>query len=92
MKVAKAVKMLGGGRTKKEDVLDLSVGVQLHHKVGDFVEAGEVLARVLTGKHHFNEAIETLKSAFQLSEVPMDGMPELILDASLPLFSHHNDH
>jgi pyrimidine-nucleoside phosphorylase len=92
MKVAKAVKMLGGGRTKKEDVLDLSVGVQLHHKVGDFVEAGEVLARVLTGKHHFNEAIETLKSAFQLSEVPMDGMPELILESSLPLFSHHNEH
>jgi pyrimidine-nucleoside phosphorylase len=92
MKVAKAVKMLGGGRSKKEDVLDLSVGVQLHHKVGDFVEAGEVLARVLTGKHHFNEAIKTLKSAFQLSEVPMDGIPELILDSSLPLFSHHNEH
>jgi pyrimidine-nucleoside phosphorylase len=91
LKVAKVVKLLGGGRAKKEDVLDLGVGVQLQHKVGDFVEQGEVLARVLTGKHHFNEALDLLKSAFQLCEVPMDGMPELILDASLPLFSHHTE-
>jgi pyrimidine-nucleoside phosphorylase len=91
LKVAQAVKMLGGGRSKKEDVLDLGVGVQLQHKVGDFVESGEVLARVLTGTHRFNEALETLKGAFQLSEVPMDELPELILEASLPLFSHPNE-
>jgi pyrimidine-nucleoside phosphorylase len=91
LKIAKAVKMLGGGRSKKEDVLDLGVGVQLQHKVGDFVEVGEVVARVLTGKHHFNEALETLKSAFQFCEMPVDVMPDLILESSLPLFSHHEE-
>jgi thymidine phosphorylase len=91
LKVAKAVKLLGGGRAQKTDVLDLSVGVQLQHKVGDFVEEGEVLAKVFTGKHHFNEAIETLKSAFQYATFPLDEQPPLILESSLPLFLHLNN-
>ena len=33
--------MLGAGRQTKEDDIDLSVGLVLHKKVGDFVEAGE---------------------------------------------------
>ena len=91
LKVAKAVKLLGGGRAQKTDVLDLSVGVQLQRKVGDFVEEGEVLAKVFTGKHHFNEAIETLKSAFQYATFPLDEQPPLILESSLPLFLHLNN-
>ena len=91
LKVAKAVKLLGGGRAQKTDVLDLSVGVQLQRKVGYFVEEGEVLAKVFTGKHHFNEAIETLKSAFQYATFPLDEQPPLILESSLPLFLHLNN-
>jgi len=37
---------LGGGRATKEDVIDLSVGVLLHKKVGDAVAAGESLATI----------------------------------------------
>ena len=37
---------LGGGRATKEDVIDLSVGVVLHKKVGDAVAAGESLATI----------------------------------------------
>ena len=37
---------LGGGRATKEDVIDLSVGVLLHKKVGDAVAAGESLAAI----------------------------------------------
>ena len=37
---------LGGGRATKEDVIDLSVGVVLHKKVGDAVTAGESLATI----------------------------------------------
>jgi len=36
--------MLGGGRVTKESEIDLSVGLILHKKVGDYVEAGESLA------------------------------------------------
>lgn len=36
--------MLGGGRETKDSQIDLSVGLVLQKKVGDYVEAGEVLA------------------------------------------------
>ncbi len=35
--------MLGAGRTKKGDAIDLAVGIQVHHKVGDYVEKGQPL-------------------------------------------------
>ncbi len=38
--------MLGGGRETKDSVIDLSVGLLLHKKVGDYVAAGESLATV----------------------------------------------
>lgn len=39
-----AIKGLGGGRETKDDILDLSVGVMLKAKVGDFVEQGQSVA------------------------------------------------
>ena len=36
--------MLGGGRAKKEDIIDPAVGFILHKKVGDSVEVGDSLA------------------------------------------------
>jgi len=38
--------ILGGGRETKENEIDLSVGLVLHKKVGDKVEAGESLATI----------------------------------------------
>lgn len=38
--------ILGGGRETKESTIDLSVGLVLHKKVGDFVNAGESLATI----------------------------------------------
>lgn len=36
--------ILGGGRETKESDIDLSVGIVLKHKVGDYVKKGDVLA------------------------------------------------
>lgn len=36
--------LLGGGRETKESVIDLSVGLYLHKKVGDYVKKGDVIA------------------------------------------------
>src|SRR5712692_1456932 len=41
--------LLGGGREKKDDTIDPAVGLVLHKKVGDAVEAGEPLCTV-----HYN--------------------------------------
>ncbi len=38
--------ILGGGRETKESVIDLSVGLVLEKKVGDYAEAGEPMARM----------------------------------------------
>ncbi|NDQ57670.1 MAG: thymidine phosphorylase [Acidipila sp.] len=41
--------VLGGGREKKDDAIDAAVGLVLHKKVGDSVEAGEPLCTI-----HYN--------------------------------------
>lgn len=46
--------MLGGGREKKEDIIDPAVGIVLSKKVGDFVKDGESLAVM-----HYNSATHT---------------------------------
>jgi len=53
--------ILGGGRETKESEIDLSVGLVLHKKVGDYVEAGELLAEI-----HANDAgkAETAKARY----------------------------
>jgi pyrimidine-nucleoside phosphorylase len=44
--VGTACVILGGGRERKEDSVDPSVGIVLHKKVGDRVAAGEPLATI----------------------------------------------
>lgn len=64
---------LGAGRHKKGDVLDLSAGIYLHKKVGDFVEKGEKIATIYTEKE--NEvagAIERIKAAYAFSDEKED--------------------
>jgi pyrimidine-nucleoside phosphorylase len=52
--------LLGGGREKKEDSVDHTVGIIIHKKPGDTVSAGEALCTV-----HYNSA-ERLERARQL--------------------------
>lgn len=51
LSVGEAVRVLGGGRLQKDDVLDLGVGVKLHKKAGDPVSQGESLATL-----YYNDA------------------------------------
>ena len=44
--IGTACVLLGGGRERKEDSVDPSVGIVLHKKVGDRVSAGETIATV----------------------------------------------
>jgi pyrimidine-nucleoside phosphorylase len=45
--IGTACVILGGGRERKEDLVDPAVGIILRKKVGDKVAAGEVLATIL---------------------------------------------
>ena len=79
LKVGEAVKVLGGGRSKKGDAVDLGVGVVLHAKVGDEVKRGEPLVTVYHNTRGVKEAVELLKGAFTLSDEPVE-VPPLVLE------------
>jgi pyrimidine-nucleoside phosphorylase len=67
---------LGAGRARKGDPIDLSVGMVVHHKVGDHVSAGEPLATV----HSSDEekavlAREAILEAHAFSDEPVPPLP-----------------
>ncbi|NMB67365.1 MAG: pyrimidine-nucleoside phosphorylase [Chloroflexi bacterium] len=67
---------LGAGRARKEDPIDYAVGIEIHHKVGDFVQAGEPLFTI-----HANDAAKLtaaktrLLAAHQWSTEPVQPLP-----------------
>lgn len=62
--------MLGAGRRKKEDVLDLNAGLIVHKKTGDRVEAGEPLCTLYTKTADLNAASEAYLDALTFSDEP----------------------
>ena len=65
-----AAMLLGAGRETKESVIDMGAGIVLRKKVGDPVQAGEVLAVLHVGggyEKNQAEAEGKLKAAFQIS-------------------------
>jgi pyrimidine-nucleoside phosphorylase len=83
LKVAEAVKHLGGGRLTKEASLDLGVGVVLHKKIGDAVEEGETLVELHASSEpeEYKQAVTALHSAFRISPQPVFELPALIYNA-----------
>ena len=64
--------LLGGGRETKESKIDLSVGIVLKKKVGDYVKAGEPLAVMYANDPvRFDAAKKRLLSAYRYSEIPV---------------------
>lgn len=59
--------LLGAGRKSKGDKIDHSAGLTLTKKIGDKVKEGETLCEFHTNYDEFNEAIETMKQAYVIS-------------------------
>lgn len=64
--IGKSAMVLGAGRATKEDVIDHSVGVLLTKKVGDYVEAGEILAIVQHNDKNLESSIKFLEGAYTI--------------------------
>ena len=61
--------ILGGGRETKESLIDLSVGLILHKKVGDHVKEGEPLATIhANDPDKLNAARERFVKAYHFSD------------------------
>ena len=67
---------LGAGRARKEDIIDRSVGIILHHKVGDRIGIGEPLFTVhASSKEKLEQAKTRLLAAHQWSDQPCPRLP-----------------
>src|SRR5690606_26480937 len=58
--VGLASMMLGGGRTKKEDIIDYEVGVVINKKVGSFVNENDVIFEIYSNTKNTNLIQEKL--------------------------------
>lgn len=68
--------MLGAGRAKKEDAIDMSAGIVLKKKLGNWVEKGETLAVFHTNKEGALEEIQNrFYKSILLSENPVTPPP-----------------
>jgi pyrimidine-nucleoside phosphorylase len=68
--------LLGGGRARKEDQIDHAVGVVVHHKVGDWIQAGQPLFTIYANQEMIIEEVRrNLLDAHSWSEMPVEPLP-----------------
>ena len=71
--VGNAAKLLGAGREKKTDVLDLSVGIVMKKRIGDRVHAGDVLATLHIGDRSDRVgAYDLLRHSLKIGKEPVE--------------------
>jgi len=72
--------ILGGGRERKEDSVDPSVGIVLHKKVGDAVGHGEPLATLYyNSESRAARARPLIEQSYRISEAPPANRRPLVL-------------
>ena len=59
---------LGGGRETLDDVIDMSAGIILGKKIGDYCKKGDVLATLHTNKDKVEEIKNNVKLAFEFGD------------------------
>ena len=74
--IAWAAFELGAGREKKEDALDLAVGLRVPVKVGDHVEAGQPITTIYANdRAKIAACVAHLDAAFAYAERPVEPLP-----------------
>jgi len=62
---------LGGGRMTMDDIIDMSAGIYLNKKVGDYAKKGELLCTLHTNKDNVEYIVEKVKQAFLFQDEPI---------------------
>lgn len=74
--VGETAVILGAGRAKKGDPVDHAVGIEVHHKVGDSLSAGEPIFTIhVADAERLAEARRRLLAALTWSDDPVDPLP-----------------
>lgn len=77
--IGNAAKLLGAGRERKSDVLDLSVGIVMHKRVGDSVKKGDKLCTLHVGERSDRTAAYNLmKRSIQISSEKPERKPLIL--------------
>ena len=71
-----AAMMLGAGRRTKEEQIDHAVGLKLHKKVGEAIQAGEALLTIYSQTEQVDEVMDLLYQAIEIGETGVE--PPLI--------------
>ena len=79
LKVGQASVLLGAGRTTKDDIIDHSVGILVHKKIGDKIKKNDVICTIYSGGKNTNQAIELLLDAYVLSNQEVE-KPKIIYE------------
>lgn len=79
LEIGEIVRELGGGRFRKDDVIDYEVGVDMLAKPGEAVSEGQIIGRVhALNRDQGQEALERLKRALPVSPEKVPPSPQLI--------------
>ncbi|WP_304250883.1 pyrimidine-nucleoside phosphorylase [Limosilactobacillus gastricus] len=66
--IGKAAMVLGGGRQQAEDQLDYAVGIELHKKLGDPVETGELILTIYSNQPEIQDALALLDDGIEIAD------------------------
>lgn len=84
LNIGKSVKLLGAGRDKKDDKIDLSVGLIINYKIGDYVEKEQPLVKLyVNDKSKLDNIISLVTNAFEFSNKKPEKVPligEIIME------------
>lgn len=79
LKVGLACVKLGAGRETKSSQIDFGAGIELKHKIGDYVEKGEVLAIMFSSEENlFIDAESLFVEAITLDDTQLNHRPLII--------------
>jgi len=74
--VGETAMILGAGRAKKGDPIDHAVGIEVHHKVGDYLSADEPVFTIhAADAERLAEARRRLSTALAWSDDPVEPLP-----------------
>ncbi len=67
LEIGESSMRLGAGRETLDDVIDMSAGIVLNKKVGDYVSKGDLLCTVYTNKEEYKDVIQDIKEAYEFT-------------------------
>ncbi|XMB87213.1 pyrimidine-nucleoside phosphorylase [Mycoplasmatota bacterium WC44] len=65
--IGRAAMLLGAGRESKDDIIDMSVGLVINVKIGDYIEKGDSIASIHTNGN-IEEVVKVLNDSIHISE------------------------